>query len=157
MSFYLGPYAIVNPFEEISGGNNKYCSKDKSHFINHQHLKTKDIHYCSICGEKLTVNNIENKKLKESNIFNLRYYKNLKVNSDDFDFLELNNQKTIWKIKSYQFSLNIDDSNNGSQEITKEFREKSIIYFNQLFHDYEDFFEKNDILYIVDFGFISEI
>lgn len=28
---------------------------------------------------------------------------------------------------------------------------------NQLFHDYEDFFEKNDILYIVDFGFISEI
>lgn len=157
MSFYLGPYAIVNPFEEISEGSNKYCSKDLSHFNNHKNFKTNEIHYCSICGEKLTVKNIESKKLKESNIFNLKHYKNLKINSDNFNCLELNNQKTIWKIKDTQFSLSVDENNKGKQELTKDLRERSIVYFNQLFHDYEKFFEENNILYVVDFGFISEI
>lgn len=157
MSFYLGPYAIVNPFEDISEGSHKYCSKDFSHFINNQHLKTKDIHYCSICGERLTVKNIESKKLKESNIFNLKHYKNLKINGDNFDYLDLNNQKTIWRIKNPNFALIVNENNKGSQELTKDLRERSIIYFNQLFHDYEKFFEENNILYVVDFGFISEI
>lgn len=156
MSFYLGPYAIVNPFEDISEGSNKYCSKDFSHFINNKHLKTKDINYCSICGSKLTIKNIESKKLKESNIFNLKHYKKLEMNGDNFDYLDFNNQKTIWKIKNPKFALIVNE-NKVIQEITNDFRERSINYFNQLFHEYEHFFEENNILYVVDFGFISEI
>ena len=35
MSFYLGPYAIVNPFEEISGSLKKTCPQGHSHVVNH--------------------------------------------------------------------------------------------------------------------------
>ena len=156
MSFYLGPYAIVNPFEEISGSLKKTCPQGHSHVVNYN-LNFNQINFCSRCGEKLITTDTTKNNLIETNHFNLKHYKKIDLNSDKFDCLELNNKKTIWKIKNNKFSLFVEENNQGSQEISNDLREKSIIYFNQVFNGYENFFEENNILFVVDFGFISEI
>lgn len=157
MSFYLGAYAIINPFEEMSESTIKICSNDVTHFIENSYSDMKKINFCSVCGKNLIIKPTGKSQIRESNHFNLKNIKKIDFNSNKFDCIELNNKKTLWKIKDKNFALNIEDHNQGNQEIHKGFREKSIKYFNTYFYEYEEFFEKNDILFVVDFGFISEI